>query len=47
MKRVDVTVVLSDGEFWRVPYRLARWAFHVSYWFHVLGDWLDEVADRG
>lgn len=31
----------------RVAYRLARWSFHVSYWFHVLGDLLDDLADDG
>jgi hypothetical protein len=30
----------------RLAYRLARWSFHVSYWFHVLGDRLDDLADE-
>jgi hypothetical protein len=46
---VSVKVVFSTdgGKVWRVPYRLARWSCHVSYWFHLLGEWLDGVADRG
>ena len=30
----------------RIPYRLARWSYSVSYWFNVIGDWLDNRAER-
>ncbi len=43
-----VTVVLrADCEPRRVPYRLARYAWHLSSWLGLLGEWLDELADRG
>lgn len=42
----QVTVVLRRGRVKHATYRLARWAWHVSSWFALLGRWLDEVSDR-